>query len=219
MSPARHQVNGKIGLRFTKGGFGTPFFGDDRQLRVESGKLTIQQADQAEALRITTIGAACEAAEIGYEPDWFAGFRDPLTPDDPEADLAIEENAVSALGSLYGFAHSVLEELRATSQDGDQPSLVQLWPEHFDVGLDLGEATKSGRATFGLSPGDQDHPEPYLYVSAWTAVDRSEPFWNDHFFNGASLAYQQLLDAVDQRALALEFFQRARALLARISGL
>ena len=27
---ARHRVNGKIGLRFTRGGFGTPFFGDRR---------------------------------------------------------------------------------------------------------------------------------------------------------------------------------------------
>jgi hypothetical protein len=35
ISPARRQANGKIGLRYTGGGFGTPFIGEDlRQVRV-----------------------------------------------------------------------------------------------------------------------------------------------------------------------------------------
>ena len=36
VAPARQAANGKIGLRYTYRGFGTPFFGD-RQLRVEDG--------------------------------------------------------------------------------------------------------------------------------------------------------------------------------------
>jgi hypothetical protein len=39
LAPARQAATGKIGLRFTYHGFGTPFFGDDRQLRVEDGVL------------------------------------------------------------------------------------------------------------------------------------------------------------------------------------
>ena len=38
VAPARHAANGKIGLRYTYRGFGTPFFGD-RQVRVEDGEL------------------------------------------------------------------------------------------------------------------------------------------------------------------------------------
>src|SRR5579859_7581503 len=34
ISPARRAANGKIGLRYTRGGFGTPFFGEDVQVRV-----------------------------------------------------------------------------------------------------------------------------------------------------------------------------------------
>src|SRR5665811_2300604 len=34
LSPARRQATGKIGLRYTRAGFGTPFFGADVQLRV-----------------------------------------------------------------------------------------------------------------------------------------------------------------------------------------
>ena len=36
---ARHAANGKIGLRFTRRGFGTPFFGADEQVRVEGTNL------------------------------------------------------------------------------------------------------------------------------------------------------------------------------------
>ena len=39
LCPARHRVNGKIGLRFTRHGFGTPFFGADEQVRVEGTML------------------------------------------------------------------------------------------------------------------------------------------------------------------------------------
>lgn len=39
VSPARRRVNTKIGLRFTGGGFGTPFFGADEQVRVAGASL------------------------------------------------------------------------------------------------------------------------------------------------------------------------------------
>ena len=35
VSNARKQATGKFGLRYTRGGFGTPFFGNDEQVRVE----------------------------------------------------------------------------------------------------------------------------------------------------------------------------------------
>jgi hypothetical protein len=39
IASAREAANGKIGLRWTLGGFGTPFFGDDMQIRVEGDRL------------------------------------------------------------------------------------------------------------------------------------------------------------------------------------
>src|SRR5437870_2768326 len=44
VSPARRRVNTKIGLRFTLGGFGTPFFGADEQVRV-SGTTLVRQRE------------------------------------------------------------------------------------------------------------------------------------------------------------------------------
>lgn len=144
LADARKAATGKIGLRYVHGGFGTPFFGDDEQLRVD------------------------------------APF----------------------LGDVFGFGASVLEELRVRWAAVDD-TRVQLWPEHFDLSIDCG----TPRATYGVSPGDDDHPEPYLYVAPWEK--QIGPLWSDAAFGGASLAYADLLDAEDQRATALAFFQHA----------
>jgi hypothetical protein len=170
----------EIALRYTRGGFGTPFFvkdGADCQVRVEHGELVRQAAVEER--------------------------REPL----PGVEIA----AATSLGDFYGLACSVLEQLRADEADGD-PSLVQLWPEHFDIAIELGSEKAGQRANFGASPGDDDHPEPYLYVGPWTAKVSGE-LWNATAFTGAELSYDELLSADDQRGAALDFMrERARAL-------
>ena len=71
----------------------------------------------------------------------------------------------------------------------------------------MGDADAGGRATFGASPGDGGHDEPYLYVGAWGEVDRDDGYWNETAFNGASMTYEQLRAAADPIADALEFFR------------
>src|SRR4051794_40813403 len=46
LSPARARDNGKIGLRWTLGGFGTPYFGNDAQIRIEGGQMVIDAAGE-----------------------------------------------------------------------------------------------------------------------------------------------------------------------------
>ena len=160
LSPARHKANGKIGLRYTRGGFGTPFFGADHQVRVQGSSLVAQDAAGERSTPITTLAAAAE--HIG--PD--------LLPDDVELDhdqLDVDPSAAAFLGDWYGFAASVLEELRAGAVDGLDRARVQLWPEHFDLAVELGSEALGARAAYGCSPGDEDHPEPYLYVAPWVA--------------------------------------------------
>jgi hypothetical protein len=183
VSPAR-QPPSEISLRYTRGGFGTPFFeeeGQDCQVRVADGELVRQR-----------------------------GGDETTEPLPPEVDMA----ATSALGDFYGFGCSVLEQLRADEVDGD-PSKVVLWPEHFDIALDLGSESAGKRATLGASPGDENHPEPYLYVTPWTAEVSGE-LWNARGFSGAELGYAELLAAPDQRRAALDFTrERYRALQQR----
>ena len=84
---------------------------------------------------------------------------------------------------------------------------MQLWPEHFDLSVDLGDEAGGSRATYGASPGDDAHPEPYLYVTPWSEQPE-DPVWNDTAFRGASLALSALDVGMRQRALALAFFAR-----------
>ena len=107
----------------------------------------------------------------------------------------------------------MLEELRAGAPDDADPSRVQLWPEHFDLALALGSEQAGARATYGLSPGDEQHPEPYLYVSPWSPPAAGE-LWQATGYPGAELSYPQLFAAPNQRSAALEFFGIRAAALA-----
>lgn len=196
ISSARAAANGKIGLRYTRGGFGTPFFGDDVQIRVQAGELVVHRAGESRRAPITTLEDAAD--HVGRS----------LLPDDARlgaAPLEIDAAAASFLGEWYGFAASVLEELRTGAGDGVEPSRVQLWPEHFDLALELGREDAGARAAYGCSPGDELHEEPYLYVAPWVAPPPSE-LWQADGFSGASMSFAELLEASDQRAAALGFF-------------
>ena len=195
VSPARERANGKIGLRYTHGGFGTPFFSSDVQVRVQGGDLIVQQGKTERPAPITTLAAA--AAHLGNEIGTAAG---------DDAPLPVDPDAAAFLGDWYGFAASVLEELRASAGRDADPSRVQLWPEHLDVAVELGRDDRRARATYGLSPGDDAHPDPYVYVAPWVEPAPGE-LWQANDFSGAELPYAELLEAEDQRAAALGFLR------------
>jgi hypothetical protein len=210
LAPARHRATGKIGLRFTRHGFGTPFLdGPDRQVRVEDRALVVVGA-QDRRVPADTLRAAGDA--IGLDPRAGTGVYEPTTAAEPDAPLAIDDESASRLGDWFGFAASVLEELRAAAPDGGA-TRVQLWPEHFDLSVDLGDEATGQRGTYGASPGDGAHPLPYLYVTHWAPVPE-DPFWDEAEFAGASLGYAALLAAADQRDAALSFLRRGMAVLA-----
>ena len=113
VSPARRHANGKIGLRWTLGGFGTPFFGPDEQVRVDGTWIVRQQSDRASAERITSLAKAASFA-LDAPPDaaWASDFDVP-SMGDPDEPLGVDPDAAAYLGDWYGFTFSVLEELRA----------------------------------------------------------------------------------------------------------
>lgn len=206
LAPRRHQANGKLGLRYTYGGFGTPFFGEDEQVRVEGDLLVYQSGDQVATTSLTTPADACEFLGIPFRAVWFDDFHDPLPPIDPNTSWNVDPDAAAAVADWFGFATLVLEQTRRTP-GAEDVTRAQLWPEHFDPAMEMGSYEKGHRASFGASPGDGGHPEPYLYVAAWGEVDRDDPFWNDETFNGASLSYRQLLEAEDQKQTAVDFYR------------
>lgn len=202
VAEARHQCNGKFGLRYTRGGFGTPFFGDDVQVRVVGDRLVVQAAGRVRSTALTTLRAAGEFA--GVAPGTTAAEHDSPELGDLDRRLAIRAEVGDFLGAWFGLATAALEELRFAPGAVD-PERVQLWPGHFDPAIAAGDAESGRRATYGFSPGDHSHDEPYVYVAAWGDVDRSDPFWNEADFNGASLPYATLAATGDHYAAAVAF--------------
>jgi hypothetical protein len=123
--------------------------------------------------------------------------------------LEVDPVGAEALARWYAFDAGVLERLAADARPGDAASAPILWPEHFDVAIELGSESDGLRATYGFSPGDEQHPEPYAYVGPWVTQAPGE-LWNANGFAGAELTYADLLAADDQVAAALEFFTTRR---------
>ncbi len=207
ISPARARANGKIGLRFTRGGFGTPFFGADVQVRAAGTELVVDGPAGERRAPITTLAAAVAHLGDGLLPAADAGDAA-----HDEAPLGVTAAAAAFLGDWFGFAASVLEELRGGADPAVDPSRVQLWPEHFDLAVELGAADAGQRAAYGCSPGDELHPEPYCYVAPWEAPPAG-PLWNATAFRGAELPFAELCGAGDQRQAALGFFAERLAAL------
>lgn len=206
LAPARQQANGKIGLRWTKGGFGTPFFGDDRQLRVEGDQIVAQDRGHVTSWPITTIRAAATHVEVEPGPPTGIDFHDPPAAVPFDERLHIDREAAAFLDSWFGFGTLSLERLRAVA-GSPLDTRVQLWPEHFDLAIELGDADRGSRASFGVSPGDAVTPIPYLYVAPWQP--QQGDLW-DAPFGGAALSLDELPGSEEQLEAALAFFQRAR---------
>ena len=197
----------KIGLRVINGGVGTPHFGDDEQLWLTVDGMFASQHGTTRHKPVSTLRAAAEFVnvEAGAPTSVFS----PTTPLDLDANLQTDPASAAALQAWYTFADGVIADLRQLHSD-DDPSLVQLWPEHFDVACDFGDASTKSRANYGASPGDGAIPTPYLYVGPWNAAERQDdPFWNESW--GVALRYDELLATADPTIAAAEFFARGYA--------
>jgi hypothetical protein len=197
IGPVRERANEHPGLRWTRGGFGTPFFGADAQVRVENAELVVQSRFRERRGPIHTLADAAEL--IGFD----------LSGDELEvaaAPLDIDPDAARFIGDFLGFATNVLEQLRADVPSEYEPSRVELWPHTFDLVVEIGLEHAGRRAAFGASLGDREHLAPYLFVTPLD-VRPTGDLWQAEAFAGAQLTYPELRTAVDQRACALEFLR------------
>jgi hypothetical protein len=202
IAPARYQHDHHIGLRSTPGGFGTPQFGDGERVRVEGVELVHERPGSTQRIAITTLTAGAQflGTPLGV-PD---SLYPPATHVPPEAHLHVDAEAERVLAAWLAFTTSVLDELRAI-YGGHAPSEIQLWPEHFDLSCDFGEAN------YGASAGDDTITEPYLYVGPFDAGRRTGILGAHPF--GAACPYGELAAVPDARAAALEFYFDCAALL------
>lgn len=196
VSPARKARTGRIGLRPTGRGFGTPPFDDGSRIAVRGNQL---ERDPGEPVVITTLRAAAEF--VGVELSADPGVGHDLPPYTPDVDLAVDGSASLALGAWYSFGQRVLDELGDGSVGGTI-SEAQLWPEHFDLAVTVA-LDASAEVNVGFSPGDGFEPEPYVYVGPHSTDELRAAYWNAPF--GACLRYGVLTATDDPARAALDF--------------
>jgi hypothetical protein len=216
---ARQQATGRFGLRVTPGGFGTPEFGPDLTRVRVSGALLVRETggstgatNRAAAIDGATLADLAMVADVDLDAALDVGHDTPPLGD-RSSPLAVDAAAADALARWYLLAATALDRVVVASLPQAGPTLAQLWPEHFDVALDLA-AVPDRRANLGASPGDGFHPEPYLYVGPWTD-DRpgDSQFWNVPF--GAVLGYADIVQAGDPVSVSAAFFERGIDLLSQ----
>ena len=201
VAPARKPDN-EISLRATPGGFGTPAFdhlGTEHQVIVDGDELVHLAGGSEERVRITSLQQS-GLLVIELLP---SGTRLDSEP------LAVDRDSALALGAWFAFGAEVLEQLRSEAGGDADPTIARLWPEHFDLAIESGDEGSGRRANYGFSPGDAEHPEPYLYVGPWRA-DVSGDLWNATAFTGAELAYSELAGLADPYGAAIAFCRERR---------
>jgi hypothetical protein len=213
VAKARYVDDREIRLTAHPGGFSTPLLAGDARVRVDVDDLVVDDLNGSRRVALTTIREA--AAFVGVEPGFPNELYEPATPLHLDQPLDLDRDAAQALAAWYGFTAEVLSRF-ATEIAAANPSPIVLWPEHFDQAFFTEDPDETRRANYGASPGDEGHPEPYLYVGPW-GTPTANDFWNADNFNGAVLPLSKLVDspdpALDAAGVALQFLRTGRALL------
>ena len=214
VAKARFLDDREIRLTASDGGFASPPLADGKRVRVDSDELVIDSPGGSRRMTLTTIGEAGDFA--GFEPGFPTELYEPATSFDPHDPLNLDRGAAETLAAWYGFTADVLATFAAEIAEA-HPSPLILWPEHFDQAFYTEDADETRRANYGASPGDEGHPEPYLYVGPWGPTSPNA-YWNAEHFNGAVLALSSLVAAENATDVALQFLRAGRLLLAPVTA-
>jgi hypothetical protein len=172
VSPLRVQATGnEIALQARPDGFGTPDLPGGGWVGVSGTDIVVVEALGGERrTAITSLRAAAE--HVGLEG--AAAL--------PAAPLEVHAGAARVIADTFATGDEALRTLLEGARPQDGASPVHLWPEHFDIAVELG--AEGARGTYGVSPGDPEHTERYAYVSAWSPPPAGL-FWNATGFAGA----------------------------------
>ena len=207
LAAASYASIARIGLRPSPRGFSTQVLADGARVHVDATAIVCDRATDSRRHQLTTLQAASAflGVPLGAPPVYTAA-----TAWEPDRPLAVDRDAALALGDWFALVAALLLDVRANHPDVSSTE-SQIWPEHFDLACEVGDAAAGTRANFGASPGDAAIPEPYLYVGPWEAGRRTG-LLGTHPFGGAR-TYSELRRAGEAGAEGRQFFESALAQL------
>jgi hypothetical protein len=215
LARAEHAVNAHVGLRATPGGFSTTTIRPDRERLRISGTTLLRESvatsgtwTRSISIDGSTLAELAAFADVDLAAEFSAGTDTPPVGDVDEP-LVLDAASARRIADWYAITTQALDRVLRDAPAFATPSLVQLWPEHFDAALDMAfdpEAPTERRVNMGGSPGDGFHAAPYLYVGPWTPDRPGDAgFWNAPF--GAVLGYREIVTADDPVEAAHTFLR------------
>lgn len=208
LSRVRKTAIGRIDLAPYPGGFGTPSFGPEHLvLRISGGWLIVERSSSTVSTKSLPVNGAtlAELAELAgadLAANLDVGHDTPPLGDIDEP-IVFDAASATLLGNWFAYGLQVIDRVVALQPVTAEPTRARIWPEHFDLGIDLAAAGGS-RLNLGASPGDEYHEAPYLYVSPWDAARPGDAaYWNAPF--GAVLGYDEISAAPSALQAGVDF--------------
>jgi hypothetical protein len=178
----QYRAHGDIRLRVRPGGFSTVVGPDVRvvEASVVRDDVIVPIAGATPATLAKELGLTASPLTDVYSDGANVGVDEVLAAD-PQHAARLAAAYVAGDAALAAFA-----------PDAERV----LWPEHFDVGIRVGDVN------YGISPGDAHIAEPYAYVGP-NAVT-GDAFWNAPFGAVLPLAERPSVDEI------VAFFRQGR---------
>ncbi len=156
----QHAQTGEISLRALPGGFGTTHTPD---LRVDGTDVVGPEA----TVGITGLTPAALGRALGVEARGLADLYPDGSGVGLDDVLEVDPDAAAVVAAAFADGDAALRALAPA------PTPI-LWPEHFDIGISVGEVN------YGVSAGDTYLAVPYAYVGPWSPPAEDD-YWNAPF--------------------------------------
>jgi RNAse (barnase) inhibitor barstar len=104
----------------------------------------------------------------------------------------------SSLFLNYAIDAAKILELFEMNLEG-KFTLVHFWPDHFDFSIEWFTQNNDEQIGTGISPGDEQYSEPYLYMNPWpfnkNIINENLPIgkWHTTGWNGIKVEWKEML--------------------------
>jgi hypothetical protein len=194
LAATRKRATGQITLVPVANGFGIPQLPDGTVLSLIGTDLVVAGPAGERRAPVTTLAQA--AALAGVRPGFPWTKHPPATPFALHQPLVLHEAAAKALAGWFAIGRETLSGV-AGELSTLSPATPQIFPEHFDLGITVGDVN------YGFSPGDAGIPDPYLYIGPHGGPpEDGDPFWNAPF--GAYRTWHDVSSATQASEFLLE---------------